>query len=82
MISNPVQAALVPSSSERPAIDFCRLKMLALRKRDRVTGRVKFPYEVCGRSRVPKRTGCVGRAVIKSATPGFPDRGDGVEKFR
>ena len=53
MISNPVPTALIPSSSERPAIEFCRLKILAVRNRDRVTGRVEFPYEVSGRTHVP-----------------------------
>ena len=32
---------------------FARVKVFASRDGDRVTGRVEFPYQVCGRSQIP-----------------------------
>ena len=51
--SNPNRTPVEPASTPLPDMEFARVKIFATRDGDRVTGRVEFPYEVCGRTSIP-----------------------------
>ena len=44
---------LPQSTIDNPALEFAGLKVFAARDGDRVTGHVRFPYAVGGRTSVP-----------------------------
>lgn len=50
--SNPNRTLLEPPSTPIPTMQFARVKVFAARDGDRVTGRVEFPYAICGRREV------------------------------